>query len=101
MDIFNILRDYDKLRIVLYLIDDEICVCDLEVLLGLKQSTLSNKLRTLRSAEIISVRKEKNWHYYSLNPTFYQEHIKLIEYIQEMNDSLIFTKSQCKEKNGK
>lgn len=100
MDIFNILRDGDKLQIILLLLDNEICVCDLEKVLKLKQSTLSNKLRTLRQAEIIDVRKEKNWHYYSINQTFYIENKKLIEYIREKNSSLNFTISQCEEKNG-
>ncbi len=48
MDIFNVLRDSDKLKIILLLLNDEICVCDLEKVLFLRQSTLSNKLRALK-----------------------------------------------------
>ncbi len=101
MDIFNILRDSDKLQIILVLLNNEICVCDLELVLDLKQSTLSNKLRTLRLAGMIDVRKDKNWHYYSINQAFYIENKKLIEYIKEKNTTLNISISQCKEKNGK
>ncbi|WOO86907.1 metalloregulator ArsR/SmtB family transcription factor [Mollicutes bacterium LVI A0039] len=101
MNIFSILKDNDKLHIILLLLDQEICVCDLEAELGLKQSTLSNKLRALKDAKIIKIRKEKNWHYYSLDESFYRDNLKLFEYIQEKNEHIVITKSECKEINGK
>lgn len=100
MDLFNILRDSDKLQIILLLLNNEICVCDLEKVLNLKQSTLSNKLRMLRQAGIIDVRKDKNWRYYSINQSFYNENIKLIEYIKEKNNTINMATSLCEEKNG-
>ncbi len=101
MDIFNILRDADKLQIILLLLDNELCVCDLEDVLNLKQSTLSNKLRTLKQAGMIEVRKDKNWHYYSINQSFYNENEKLIEYIKEKNSIMNVASSPCEERNGK
>lgn len=87
MNIFKILKDDDKLNIILILINGERCVCDLEQMLGIKQSCLSNKLKVLKEANIISVRKQKNWHYYSLTSDFVLENKLLIEYITSKNEN--------------
>jgi ArsR family transcriptional regulator len=43
-------------------------VCELTDLLGAAQSRLSFHLKTLKTAGIVSDRKEGRWVYYSLNP---------------------------------
>lgn len=95
MNIFNILRDEDKLKIILILQDSEECVCKLEEILNLKQSTLSNKLRVLKNAQIIDVRKEKNWNYYRLNASFVQENQKLLEYIKDKSEWTFISEADC------
>lgn len=95
MLIFNILKDEDKVKIILLLLAHERCVCDLEQVLQLKQTTLSNKLRVLKEANIIDVRKEKNWHYYYINSDFYNDNIKLIEYIVEKSEPISYSVTNC------
>ncbi len=81
MDIFKILKDDDKLKLIYILYHREYCVCELEAILEIKQNTLSNKLKALRDNNIIEVNKTKNWHYYNLTDKFRCDHKLLLEYI--------------------
>ncbi|NJI01210.1 metalloregulator ArsR/SmtB family transcription factor [Staphylococcus hyicus] len=44
-----------------------LCVCDLEELLGLKQSKLSYHLKKLVDANILIAEKHGTWNYYKIN----------------------------------
>lgn len=55
-----------RLRIVAVLRDGELCVCQLTEVLRLAQSTVSNHLRELRIAGLISERKSGRWVYFHL-----------------------------------
>ncbi len=83
MNIFKILGDCDKLAIIYILMDGEECVCNLESLTGLKQTTISNKLKVLRENNILDMRRDKNWNYYSINPEFQKDNQQLLAYIKE------------------
>ncbi len=72
---FKAFADPTRLRILWALQQDELCVCDLAVLLGMTKSAISHQLRFLREAELVRFRKEGKNAYYTLN----DEHInKLI-----------------------
>jgi DNA-binding transcriptional ArsR family regulator len=65
------LADPTRLRIVGYLAQRELCVCDLEALLGISQSMTSHHLGVLRRAGLLLQRREERdirWVYYRLNP---------------------------------
>src|SRR3712207_1511400 len=65
------LVDPTRLRIVGYLAQRELCVCDLEELLGISQSMTSHHLGVLRRAGLLLARREERdirWVYYRLNP---------------------------------
>jgi len=55
-----------RLRIVAMLRTGELCVCQITEVLQLAQSTVSNHLRELRRAGMISERKDGRWVYFSL-----------------------------------
>ncbi|NOZ59288.1 MAG: winged helix-turn-helix transcriptional regulator [Euryarchaeota archaeon] len=75
-DIFKILGDPTRVRILHALSLRELCVCDLSALLGMSQSAVSHQLRLLRSAGLVRYRREGKVVYYSLA----DEHIvKLLE----------------------
>jgi ArsR family transcriptional regulator len=46
----------------------EVCVCDLEGLLPVKQPTISHHLKLLRKAGVIDCRCHGVWAYYSIRP---------------------------------
>lgn len=64
--IFKSLADETRLRILLLLGDDELCVCDLMAILQLPQSTVSRHLAYLRNAGFVDDRRQGIWMYYRL-----------------------------------
>lgn len=71
-EVFKLLGDPTRLRIVHALSLGELCVCDLAAMLGIAQTAVSNHLRLLRSTRLVNHRREGKMAYYSLTDT----HIK-------------------------
>lgn len=65
-DMFKIFSDSTRLKIILAILNTELCVCDLCELLKLNQSTVSHQLQTLRASKLVKYRKEGKQVYYSL-----------------------------------
>ena len=65
---FAVLADPTRARIVhaLSLSDEELCVCDLAVLIGISQSALSHQLRLLRDRDVVARTKRGRMVYYRL-----------------------------------
>jgi ArsR family transcriptional regulator len=63
---FRAFSDRTRLRILRLLVDGEVCVGDLVAILQLPQPTVSRHLAYLRKAELVEVRKNGQWVYYSL-----------------------------------
>ena len=64
---FHALSDATRVEIVRRLATGERCVCDLTSALDAAQSRLSFHLKTLKTAGLVTDRKEGRWVYYSLN----------------------------------
>src|SRR5665647_3008546 len=60
------LADENRIRILNLLRNDELCVCDIEAVLGIKQSNASRHLNRLKIAGIIVSEKKSQWVYYRL-----------------------------------
>lgn len=66
-DLFGLLADPTRARILHALsLTDELCVCDLALLLGLSVSGLSHQLRLLRDRDAVARRKVGRIVYYRL-----------------------------------
>ena len=65
-EIFKILGDPTRVRILSALGMRELCVCDISALLGMNQSAVSHQLRLLRGAGLVRFRKEGKVVWYSL-----------------------------------
>lgn len=65
-DLFKILGDANRIKIILALQYNELCVCELSLLLDMSQSSVSHQLRHLRNANIVKFRKENKQIFYSL-----------------------------------
>ncbi len=70
-DTFKLLGDPTRLKIVLALSREELCVCDLASVLGASQSAVSHSLRLLRQMDIVRFRRVGKCAYYTLD----DEHI--------------------------
>lgn len=65
--IFQSLDDGTRLRILALLLEeDELCVCDLVVVMQLPQSTVSRQLSLLKAAGWLKDRREGVWILYSI-----------------------------------
>lgn len=66
-ELFKVFGDSTRARIICALNIEEMCVCDLSVLLGMSQSAISHQLRLLKVARIVKSRKQGRVVYYSLD----------------------------------
>ncbi len=56
-----------RIKILLAMLHNEICVNDLSILLGVSQPRVSNQLKLLKMNNIVKIRKSKKNIYYSLD----------------------------------
>ncbi len=66
-DVFKLLGDPTRVRLVDALSHGERCVCDLATLIGLTESAVSHQLRLLRGARLVRVRRTGRQAFYSLD----------------------------------
>jgi DNA-binding transcriptional ArsR family regulator len=67
LKVLKALADETRLRIINLLYERELCVCDLEAILGTTQTKISRHLAYLRNADLVRDRKFAQWSFYSLN----------------------------------
>lgn len=72
--LFKMFSDPTRLKILSLLFKDELCVCDISVLLDMTQSAVSHQLSVLRQNRLIKYRRSGKNVYYSLD----DEHIQQI-----------------------
>ena len=66
-EVFKVLGDFTRVRILQALSIEELCVCDISALFDLTQSAVSHQLRLLRAAKLVKFRKEGKIVFYSLD----------------------------------
>lgn len=66
-DLFKVLGDPTRLRIVHLLLHNDMCVNHIAEAMGMGQSAISHQLRVLRQARIVTNRKDGKNVLYSLN----------------------------------
>ncbi len=66
-DLFKGLADPTRLRIVVLLLEKELCVCDILDVLRLPQSTVSRHLAKLKTSGLVMDRREGKWVHYRLD----------------------------------
>jgi ArsR family transcriptional regulator, lead/cadmium/zinc/bismuth-responsive transcriptional repressor len=65
-DVFGLLSDPGRLKLLLALLDGELCVCDLAAVTGLSESATSHALRLLRAHRVVTARRNGRMAYYRL-----------------------------------
>ena len=66
-EIFKMLADPNRLRLLMALAQEELCVCDLAALVDVSDSAVSHQLRLLRTARLVKYRREGKMVYYRLD----------------------------------
>ncbi|MCK2218736.1 metalloregulator ArsR/SmtB family transcription factor [Actinomadura sp. ATCC 31491] len=65
-DVFGLLSDTNRLKLLVALLDGELCVCDLAAVTGQSESAVSHALRLLRAHRIVAARRAGRMAYYRL-----------------------------------
>lgn len=78
-EIFKLLGEPTRLKIVLSLIISELCVCDLAAAIEANVSTVSHQLRLLRNARLVKYRKEGKMVFYSIDDNHINDAINNIK----------------------
>lgn len=83
-ELFKVLGDSTRCKILFVLLVSEMCVCDLSQLLGMSVSAVSHQLRILRQAQLVRYRREGKTVFYALA----DEHVRTLlsqgmEHVQE------------------
>lgn len=76
LNLFHLLRNENRFKILLLLMEKEMNVSELQEEIGGTQSAISHQLAELRKVNLVKDRQEKRMRYYSI----YDEHV--IEIIQ-------------------
>ena len=77
------LGDDTRLRIINILSHGDLCVCEIEVVLGISQSNASRHLNKLMNAKLVTYYKEAKYVYYKINEETINEHKFLKEIIEK------------------
>lgn len=67
IEVLKVISDNNRLRILNLLHAQELCVCELEYLLGISQSNLSKHLRLMTDVGFLENRRQNKFAYYKLN----------------------------------
>lgn len=82
IEMFKALSEENRLRILALLLEEEMCVCEIEASFRMTQSNASRHLTALRKSGILESYKNAQWAYYRINETFKIEHKELWDYLQ-------------------
>ncbi len=66
--VFKALSDETRLRVLILLSRQELCVCEIEAILRLSQSRVSRHLTVLRNSGLVLDRRDGTWIHYRLAP---------------------------------
>jgi DNA-binding transcriptional ArsR family regulator len=66
-ELFKVLADETRARIVYLLSKEELCVCDIATILGTTVSNVSHHLRVLRTSHLVRFRRDGKQVYYTLD----------------------------------
>lgn len=80
--LFKALGDENRLRIINLLVSEELCVCEIEVILEMTQSNVSRHLSKLKNVGIIESYKEAQWVHYKISGDFEDKNKLLFNYMK-------------------
>ena len=107
-DLFKVMGDVNRLRILLLLRIRPLCVCEIYEVLDIALSTLSQHLKTIKNAGLITDAKDGRWVIHTLNTRYgwVNELILMLEnelrndptFQKDRNRVLTINRNLCSEK---
>jgi ArsR family transcriptional regulator len=82
--LFKAISDPTRIKILYALKFNELCVCDISVILNMSQSSISHQLKTLKDVDLVRSRKDGKTRFYRLaDEHVHQLFIQAIEHVNE------------------
>ncbi|MGK0442045.1 MAG: ArsR family transcriptional regulator [Pseudohongiellaceae bacterium] len=95
VDFYKALADETRLRcLILIQQERELCVCELVTAMGDSQPKISRHLAQLRTAGILSDRRQGQWVFYQINPTLPNWAATVINQTHQANIAFIAEQDQ-------
>jgi len=66
-ELFKVLSDLTRLRILVLLYEQDLCVCELTEIMNESQPKISKHIAKIRSNNLVSTKRNEQYIYYSLN----------------------------------
>lgn len=95
--VLKAMADPKRVKIIDLLSCGTLCACDVLEHFDVTQPTLSHHMKILEQANIISVRKEGQWHYYTLRDEFKEQFINQMNQLFTANNDCICHQTKEKE----
>lgn len=83
LNLFKALSDETRLRITVLLSKKELCVCQIQWVLGFSQAMVSRHLTVLKNAGIVQDRRKGLWIFYSLSQPRNELEKSIHKYLRE------------------
>ncbi|MFB7813245.1 ArsR/SmtB family transcription factor [Paenibacillus chitinolyticus] len=87
-DTFKLMGDKTRLTILALLRERELCVCDLVDVTGMSQPSISQHLRKMKDAGLVSERRKGQWIYYSLATDHKDLTLELLRQVPSMRHKI-------------
>ena len=85
LDILRSISNETKLRLVALLLENELCVCELEEITGIRQANISKNLLSLKAIDVVDVRREAQRGFYFLTEDFLSN-THFIKHLKEVKE---------------
>ncbi|WP_236634679.1 ArsR/SmtB family transcription factor [Alteribacter lacisalsi] len=88
--LFKLIGDKTRLKMLAILYRDECCVCELVDIFQMSQPSVSQHLKKLKLAGVVSERRSGQWIYYRINDEYpaYSQLVSIIEKLPDMQPVL-------------
>jgi ArsR family transcriptional regulator len=95
-DQFKMLSDKSRLSILALLNEkEEMCVCELVEILDMSQPNVSQHLRKLKAAGMVSEYRKGQWVYYSLHFDGKPYLTEIMKYVPSLKEKLLEARAKC------
>ena len=81
LDFLNLIKEEDRLKILILLNKKSYCVCDLVEILKLPQNLISYHLKTLKDFNLLILKPKGRKNFYMLNQKQLKKYLKLVNQI--------------------
>ncbi len=78
LDFFKVLADETRLKIIMMLSKQDMCVCEIMEELAMSQPAVSHHLRILKKSKVVLDDKDGRWVFYSLNKKIFTQQLAAI-----------------------